>query len=95
MTKIYVGEIGVELRFVIREDNKPVDLTGTTVTLIIAGGTTKTCTLVNTTNGVCKYVVESGVFAAAGTKECQLKIVSGSDTFYTDKFDIDVQTIVS
>lgn len=91
--KLFAEGIGVEMKFVIREDGAPFDLTGTTVELIVEGGITKTCSIVNATNGVCRYLVESGIFSA-GKVDAQIKITSGTDIFYTEKFELDVESVV-
>lgn len=94
-TNLWVGEVGVELIFPIKDEhNQPYDLTGYTCTLVITGGTTKTCTITNATKGICSYSTESGAFSA-GDIECQIKLEQGANVYYSDKFIIPVGTPVS
>lgn len=92
--KLYESEVGVELQFTIKDPNVAVDLTGTTIELLVDGTAAKTCTIVDATEGKCKYVVQSADFAT-GTRKAQIKITSGSNIYYTDTFTLEIVGVIA
>lgn len=68
-----------------RSDKTPLDLTGATVTLVIAGGNTyskitRTCTVSNPTGGICYYdLLASDTASLKGTYRLEVKVDGAKD----------------
>lgn len=93
-TFFFDDDVGVVLTFtVLKPDGTPQNLTSATVTLLAedVAGSPFSCTVTDAANGVCTRTVQSGDFSG-GTYRAQLKIVSGSNTYHTEIFVIQVGT---
>jgi len=84
--KIKQGDMTrLQFTLVKKSDKTPLDLTGATVTLVIAGGNaytrmTKTCTVSNPTGGVCYYdLLASDTASLTGTYRLEVKVDGAKD----------------
>lgn len=87
---------GVVFNFNIKDENNlNVDLTNATMRLIWqndAGKSTKTCTIVDAVNGVCRYTVITGDLSTVGKYDCELEVDFGTTKLTTNKFSFKVRT---
>ena len=78
---------GPPLLITAERDGVVINLTGSTVELIIAKGTTITnaghqaCTIITPTSGVVQYDMQVGDFATPGNYKADLRIIYGDGTY--------------
>jgi hypothetical protein len=90
------NDIGIVFNFNVKDENNlNVDLTNATVRLIWqndTGKATKTCTIVDAINGVCRYVITEGDLATVGKYDCELEVDFGTTKLTTNKFTFKVRS---
>lgn len=83
-----------------KSDKTPFDLTGATVTLVIAGGNTytritKTCTVSNPTGGVCYYdLLAADTINLAGSYRLEVKVDAAKDYTTLDEAILIVKEVL-
>jgi len=91
-----VGDYGVQLTFVVKEDGQVVNLTGATVNLIIKWSSNSTrivkpCEVHDPESGIAFYVTKPGDFPSAETYKLALEVTfSNTHKFYTSPVSIAV-----
>lgn len=87
--EIHLDDVGVEFRITLTDNGVVVDISSATILFIFKK---PSGTLVNETgslytdgtDGIAKYVSESGLLDEVGSWKYQIKVTIGSSVFYSD-----------
>ena len=79
----------ITLAFQLLNDDVPVNLTGTTLTIAVATPNktvlSKTCTITNATSGQFDVLLDGAMYSIIGDYSAQIYWINGAETNITDK----------